>query len=82
MKQTSIPPAERARQMVLAVELDVDELACRILEAQHEMSRPDNVSATEALDTMPSMVQNDFRRCATVAMEYFEEQVNAGSSVS
>jgi hypothetical protein len=68
--------------MVLVVEFDMDELACRILEAHHEMSRPDNMSATEALDEMPLETQNDYRRCAMVAMEYFEEQVNAGHSVS
>lgn len=75
-------PSERARQMVLAVELNQDELACRILEAIVEAKRPAGMTATEALHTQTKQSREDARRAAVAAMRYLEERVNAGASVS
>lgn len=68
--------------MLLAVELDVNELACRILEAQVEERRPRGMTAAEALATQSEELQGDVRRAAVAAIRYLKEQVNAGSSVS
>ena len=72
---------ERARKMVLAVELNEEELACRILEAQVGMRRPAGMSAMEALRTQTPELQADVRRAAVAAMRYLEERVNAGAAV-
>lgn len=73
---------DRARQMVLAVELDEAELACRILEAIVGSKRPPGMTAAEALATQTEQSQQDVRRAAVTAIRYFHEQVNAAGSVS
>jgi len=70
--------AEGARKHVLAIELDQDELACRLLEAITVSKRPIGKSATAALNEVEAAT--DLRRAALAAMRYFEECVNAGSS--
>lgn len=73
--------AERVRKLALAVELDQDELACRILEAQVEARRPKGMTATQALAGQPAELAADVRRAAVAAMRYLEERINAGASV-
>ena len=75
-------PADKAREMVLAVELDEAELACRILEAIVGYRRPVGMTAEEALATQDEQSRNDVRHAAVAAMRYLTERINAGSSVS
>jgi hypothetical protein len=82
LANTSISPAERERQRVLVIELNNDELACRILEAYHEVSRPYGLPADQSFDEFSPKMQAAFHRCAMAAMEYFEEQVQERHPVS
>lgn len=73
---------EWARRLLLAVELDQDELACRILEAQVGMQRPPTMTATEALETQTPEIRLQVRKAAAAAIAYLREQFNSGSSLS
>lgn len=51
-------------------EVDSDELACRILEAQVERRRPTGMTATEALEMQSDELRSDVRRAASAALFY------------
>lgn len=83
--------AQKAKKMVLAVEVPRDELALRIARVCLQMKPPRDLTATEALEQLKaspadtangfSMVES-FRSAADAAVLYFHECVNAGRQPS
>jgi hypothetical protein len=55
------------------VEFDEAELVCRIVEAFSPGLRPEEMSASEAVDALPDEMRDRFLRVAHVAMQYFRE---------
>ncbi len=74
-------PATQARKHILAIELDENEMACRILEVFFGVSRPVGATAAQALAAVGD-IGRDAGRAAAVAIRYLHEQINAGQSVS
>ena len=68
--------AKHTKQTVLAIELDGDELACRILEGLSGESRPPGTSAVEGLNMQEEDVRAAAMRAARQAILYFEEAGN------
>ena len=72
------------RRMV--VELDADELACRLAEAAFGVTRPPDKSNAEALDTLDRATPMEpmgaaMRRAATSAIMYMGEQAGRAGLV-
>lgn len=77
--------ADKAKKTLLGIEIQRDELACRIAEACTGMRRPPLVSASGALDQMASVnidMVAGFRKSADAAVIYFHECINAGRQPS
>ena len=68
---------EKVRKTVLSVEIDIFELACRMIEAVIERRRPIGATAMEAV-TSDVVVGQTYLRAARAAAEYFTECVNDG----
>ena len=73
--------AKRTKQTVLAIELDGDELACRILEGLSGQFRRPGTSAVEGLKLQEEDVRAAAIRAASQAILYFEEAGNGRLSV-
>lgn len=61
--------------MIQIAEFDEAELACRLLEAAGGMTRPDGLSAIQALAVLEEKQKAMAMRMAKAAMAYFAEQV-------
>ena len=59
---------------------DETELACRMLEAAVQHKRPAGMTAAQALATQSAELQGEARRCARVAIAYFQERIDAARS--
>lgn len=61
-----------------AVKLDAAELACRIGEAFHGVTRPKGLTAAQAMDTLDPETRAYLMRGAAAAAGYVAECINAG----
>ena len=81
----------KAKKMVLAIELDHAELTVRLLEIGVKLHRPKGQSGADAMQSVRDMVKagkapgyivQDFDDMATAAIAYIRDQINSAQSVN
>lgn len=70
---------QTTRRPALIVEMDQEELACRMLEGMYGCKRPPGSTARQALATMPAQDREALMRGAMVAMTYLRECTQRGA---
>ena len=69
--------SEEARRLILAAPIDSNELALRIMEAYHGMTRPKNKTAKECIDQLDERDRAGAKRAALAATIYLAECVKS-----
>lgn len=66
----------------MEMEIDVAEMAVRIMEALLKATRPEGRGAREILNNLPEDMRDSFADAAVAAVEYLREAIAAGGGTS
>lgn len=68
--------AEKQKAVKYVTAIDEAELTCRLLEAAGNLTRPEGLSAVQALGIIDEVDRQQWRRVAHAAMDYWRECIN------